>query len=286
MPIFEVQQNGKTYEVDAPDLQTAASSLGGQSQPKQATPPPAAATMGMRAPDTATDRAPSGKLLDLIPRRPEQQRDMRQMVDAMPLGTPAPVSAVASGVRAVPALAAKGVEAGRRIAGLSKFRAGTNIDAAVAAAKDVPLDTTAVKTAVDQMMQYAQPGEFIETVPRVVRGLAKRITSGVPLTVEKARLYYPAISRGSANEFANLTPNMQRLLGGLKAPLNEAITAAAETVGKGEQYAKGIGEYARASKAEKFVTDKAAPAAMAALKRLLQGTALYGGYKTGEKLLD
>lgn len=240
-----------------------------QEQPKQASAPPAAATRGMGRPSTA--HGDPGFLERQMARMPLSVDQIP--VSGEPIG-PLPTSGAISAVKGVPGILA-------RAAGASKVRGGANIAAAVAAAKDVPLQTPGIQAAIDEMMQYSG----IENVPRVARSLGKRIASG-PLSVEKARLYYPAVSRGSAAEGARLTPNMQRLLGGLKAPLNEAITAAAETVGKGEQYASGMKEYARGSKVARFASENAAPALKAALKRLLQGTALYGGYETAKHLVD
>jgi len=282
MPIhaYTVEIDGQQYDLEGdhePSEAEARAAVGATAPavPKRATPPPASATIGMLQPSTATSRAPTGTLMDLIPPPDQIRQDMGRYKESLGLAIPTPpVQAMASGAKAVPGILA-------RAAGVSKARAGENIAEAVTAAKDVPLTTPAIQAAVDEMMQYSG----IENVPRVVRSLAKRLTTG-PLTVEKARLYAPAVSRGSANEFANLSPNMQRLLGGLRAPLNEAITDAAATVGKGEQYASGMKEYARANKARKFATETLSPAAVSALKWLLKGTALGGTFEAGRRLFD
>lgn len=284
MPIYTVEMDGRQYDIEGdrpPSEAEARAAIGSHSNsqtPKQATPPPAAATMGMRAPDTATDRAPSGKLIDLLPRRPEQQRDMRQMVDAMPLGTPAPVSAVASGVKAVPGLVA-------RAAGISKARAITNIGEASQAAQGAAVGTEGVGNIGLRAMELQQAGG---RMPRVITQLMQRVTNPKlgEMTFEEARDFYSNISRLSANEFGTLNPVMQRQVGMMKAALHEALTAAAETVGKGEQYAKGISEYAKAGRAAATWENKIKPLAGVALKRIAQGAGLTAGYETARRLVD
>ncbi len=186
--------------------------------------------------------------------------------DSFAMGAPG----VVAGVKAI---ATKGPGVIARGLGISKARAGANIAEAVAAAKDVPLDVaTSIGGPLKEIMGY----KGIETVPMSVRSLSKAVESGQPLTVELARKYYPAISRMSANEFASLTPNMQRLVGGLRAAMNEGITASAETVGKGAQYAAGMKEYARAGKVGKMV-ESVTPAAESALRKALEALGIGTG---------
>lgn len=233
----------------------------------------AAIVRGMATPETtpAQDRAAlfGGPAENPVPPRPslsEQMRDrplMDRVTHPIPdtltdpetgqpirvMGSPGIIQAAATSgvnlpgaVKGIPGVLAKGL-------GISKARAGANIAEAVTAAKDVPLN---VATSIEQPLAEIMRFKGIERLPMAVRSLAKELQSGAPLTVETARKYYPAISRMSASEFATLTPNMQRLVGGLRAAMNTGITDAAETVGKGAQYASGMREYARAGKAAKL----------------------------------
>lgn len=279
MPIFTVEIDGHQYDLEGdhePSEAEARAAIGGQA-PKQATAPPAAATRGMAQPSTMQPPAEQ-PLMDRLLHGPKVT-DPRNGEPIQVLGDPGMLANISTvggfgSIKGVPGILA-------RAAGMSKAQGGENIAQAVTAAKDVPLQTPGIQAAVDEMMQYSG----IENVPRVVRSLAKRLSTGDPFLVQKARLYAPAISRGSANEFAGLTPNMQRLLGGLKGPLNEAITAAAETVGKGEQYASGMKEYARASKAAKTMNETVKPLARRLANKGAEGAALTAGGGALYKLL-
>lgn len=277
MPIYTVEIDGKQYDLegDHPPSEAEARSAVGSVAPQQATPPPASATIGMMAPSTKTSRAPTGTLMDYVPPPAERERDMGRMVDALPLAVATPSApAIVAGAKSVPGVLA-------RAAGISKVRAGANIAEAVDVAKAVPIDPAHVAAAADDMMQF----KGIERVPMVVRKLVTELQQG-PMNVERARQFYPALSRMSANDFASLTPNMQRLVGGLKGVMNEAITDAAATVGKGAQYASGMKEYAKAGKAAATWENKVKPAAGTALKKLLQGAGLYEGYDIAKKFTD
>jgi hypothetical protein len=280
MPIFEIEANGKTYEVEAPSMEAAAAAVAPH---REATPPPASATIGMMAPSTATSEPPTGTLMDLIPPREERRRDMQAYEGSLSLAVPTPAPAVvASAAKGAPGVIA-------RAAGISKARAGQNIEQAVTAAKDVAVNTTDdLAKAVNTIMQY----DRIETIPMAVRTLARRLgavgkAGGLDsFTVEEARRFYPGISRMSADEFGKLTPNMQRLVGQLKGTLDQTIKASADVVGKGAQYASGMKEYAMAGKLTGLVNNNMKPAMAKALRYLLGGTAAGAGYEVGKTLID
>lgn len=159
----------------------------------------------------------------------------------------------------------------------SRARAGASIDAAVTAAKDVPVVGDKLNSALDEIMQY----DRIERIPMAVRELVTEMKKSKrgPFDVEVARRFYPAISRGSVAEWNNLTPNMQRLVGGLRATLDDAITGAADTVGAGEQYASGMKEFARASKWSRRA-DEVKPVAKKLLGKAAGGAATAAGAGT------
>jgi len=277
--IYTVEIDGQQYDLEGdhePSEAEARAAVGATAAPlappKRATPPPASATIGMLQPSTATtsDRVPS---VFGFPMKPE----LAQMTDGVevmgqPIG-PLPTTGAIGAVKAVPGILA-------RAAGISKVRGAANIAEAVNAAKAVPIDPAQVAAAADEMMQF----KGIERVPMVVRKLVTELQQG-PMNVERARQFYPALSRMSANDFASLTPNMQRLVGGLKGVFNEAITDAAATVGKGAQYASGMKEYARAGRAAQTYEKTVKPLAARLLRRGAEGAAATAGGTALYKLL-
>lgn len=188
---------------------------------------------------------------------------------------------VGKAAEAVPGI----LEGGKRLAGISKLRAGANIGAAATAAKDVALNTEGVGTEGLRALELQAAGGRL---PRVASQLMQRITSpdAGDLTFEEARDFYSNLSRLSANEFGNLNPTMQRQLGAMKDALHQALVDAAGTVGKGEEYASGISEYAKASRAGAKWENSVKPALMTVLKRVAQGTGLAAGYDVAKRVLD
>ncbi len=255
----------------------------GQSQP-QGTAPPAFASAGMARPDTATSPPPTGKLIDLVKQTPDERTtEMRRYIDALPMAVPTTgaVSIAKAGAGAVKGAAEGTTDFLTKLAGANKARGAANIADAVTAAKDVPVPASDIATAGDRMMQF----KGIERVPMAVRKLVGELHAG-PITVERARQYYPAISRMSANEWNSLTPNMQRLIGSVRGEMNTAITAAADTVGKGEQYASGMKEFARGAKLGRYVDTSVKPAVKTALKYLGRGTMIGAGYEAYRHLAE
>jgi hypothetical protein len=107
------------------------------------------------------------------------------------------------------------------------------------------------------------------TQPRSVRKFVQRITdpNKGPLTYEEARNFYSTISKLSADEQQRMPGNMKRLVGQLRADLDESITAAAARRGKGPEYTQAMKDYRRASQGEK---------AIQGLKKFGTGAALTG----------
>lgn len=140
-----------------------------------------------------------------------------------------------------PGLVARGL-------GISSVRAGQNIQAATQAAKDVPLNVERVGEAGLRAMDMQAAGA---TMPRAASRLMQRITDPAlePIQFGQARDFYSNLSRLSANEAGRMNPQMARQMSTMRAALHDALTEGAETVGKGQQYAKGIQEYARAARA-------------------------------------
>jgi hypothetical protein len=113
---------------------------------------------------------------------------------------------------------------------------------------------------------------------KVVQTFVRRITdpSKGPLTFDEARDYYSNISRLSANEFSRLNPIVQREVGVMRHTLQKALTDAASMVGKADEYARGMTEYARAAKAQKTFSDLK-PSIGTIAKRVGEGAGLGAG---------
>lgn len=300
MPVFEIEKDGEVFEVDAPDMQTAAAALG---RPPQTAPPPQA-TMGMMEPSTAQgdpSAPPTGEMSEeawaAMPAG-EKMRNVAQwggkaLAGMFGMGAPGILNpgvnavehpkttmataaiplAAGAALRQVPGI----MEGAKRLGGISKARAGANIQAAEQAAGGVPINPEGVGTAGLRAMELKEAGGRL---PQVVSKLMQRITSpdAPDLTFAEARDFYSNLSRLSTNEFGSLNPTMQRQIGLMKEALHESLVQAAGTVGKGEQYAKGISEYAKAGQAAKR-WDELKPVVMKTLRGLGYSAAAAAGYK-------
>jgi polyhydroxyalkanoate synthesis regulator phasin len=150
----------------------------------------------------------------------------------------------------------------------STARAGRAFGDVMGSAKSVPLDITETGDAALRIKQLSERGS---SMPQAVQKLLQRMTdpNKGDLTFEEARDFYSNISRLSANEMGKLTPKMTSEVVKVRTALNKALTKAAESVGKGEQYAGAMKEYAKASQAKEVAEQlwsllkKHAPAAAA-----------------------
>jgi hypothetical protein len=189
-------------------------------------------------------------------------------VELAPIGV-----GVAKLAKATPGVVARGL-------GISGARAAENLSAAANAAKSVAIDVNAPGSAALRVVELGERGA---SVPRVVQTFTRRITdpSKGPLTFEEARDYYSNISRLSADEYNRLNPVVKRAVASMRETLNKSLTDAAGTVGKGEQYAEGMSEYARFSKAKAAAPKigKAAAGAVGATAGLSLLQRILGGYK-------
>jgi hypothetical protein len=143
------------------------------------------------------------------------------------------------------------VTAGGKLFG-SAEHAGQLFDTVRAAAKDKPIELTdEVYDALKNIKQLADAGA--KGTPRVASKLANRLNNvDEELYWDEARRFYSNISRLSANEYASMAPQMQRAVGQLGRALGGVLNDTAASVGKGEEYAQAMREYARSKSWQQF----------------------------------
>lgn len=230
------------------------------------TPAPTAATTGMLGQSTAKgDPLPPGFMPDedwAKLQTGEKLRNMaewggKQLAGMMGMNAPGPVNPGVDAVEhpgmtlasaALPLVARKLPGAAARVLGISKIRGGQNIEAATQAARAVPLNVEKVGQEGLRAIELQQAGA---SMPRAASQFMQRIThpAKTDLTFGEARDFYSNISRLSAKETSNLNPVMRRQIVAMREALHDALVEGADTVGKGEQYASGMKEYARSAKA-------------------------------------
>ena len=212
-------------------------------------------------------------MLQFTPEAEAMMGDVEVMGESPFLGNPI------SALKAVPGVIAGAKAAAARGLGISGARGGENINAAVEAGKAAALDVSELSKTVGDIMQF----DRIETIPMAVRTLSRRLADAAKgdINVEEARRFYPSISRTSMDEWGKLTPAMQRRMGELRAVLDRSLKGAMDTVGKGEQYASGMKEYARSGKAAKTYEKTLKPAAKRTIGFLLKAGAGGSAAKAG-----
>lgn len=127
----------------------------------------------------------------------------------------------------------------------STVRAGKNFQSVMAAAKDVPIETKEIGDIALRIHQLSENGGQL---PIAVRKLLNRMTdpNKGALAYGDARDFASNISRLSVNEMKRLTPVVAREVAGLSAALSRANARAAQQVGKFDEYAAAMNEYAKA----------------------------------------
>lgn len=84
-----------------------------------------------------------------------------------------------------------------------------------------------------------------------------RNPSAGDLNFPEARDFYSNISGQSAEDVSRLNPTMRRQMGGIRSGLNQDLTDAASTIGRGKDYASAIKEYAQAQRLKSILKTSA-----------------------------
>lgn len=161
------------------------------------------------------------------------------------LGGPGPQKAIPEVAEQAGAAAYKNIPIlGRLFA--STARAGENFKDVMGAAKDVPVNLDQSQEPLLRLMDWQRKTQLGPTINKFLN----RITSPAkgPLNYGEARDWYTLLGRISADEMSKLPPVVQRDLASTVAALKQDVGAAAETVGKGDQYQSAMQEFAQASR--------------------------------------
>jgi hypothetical protein len=126
----------------------------------------------------------------------------------------------------------------------TRAKAGQLFDSVMEDAKDQPVNLTNSMPFLERTQQLASSG----AAPfRPADMLFSRSNQINPILYPEARDFASNISRMSAAEKMGINPQMQAEAGKLSRAFNKDIGTAAENVGRGEDYAKAMKDYARAS---------------------------------------
>ncbi len=162
----------------------------------------------------------------------------------------------------------------------SAARAGRNFQSVMSAAKSVPINVEAPGQIGLRIMDVAERGGG--ALPQPVRQFVNWATnpSKEPMTYEIARDFASGISRLSANEMGRLSPAVAREVAGLRVALNKSVADAAAKVGKGQEYAKAMTEYAKSKRLQGAIED-VMTGAKSALPKAIGGGAAGAGAGAG-----
>lgn len=146
----------------------------------------------------------------------------------------------------------------------TRARAGSVFQSVMQDAKDQPVNLT---NSGDQLLRVQELAQRGTSMPQAAGKLLRRTTepNSPPLTYAEARDFASNLSRSSVNESQRLSPVMQANIGKLSRAFNQDIQDTAGSVGRGEDYAQAMKDYARAAKTRELITKTAKWAVPAAI---------------------
>lgn len=226
----------------------------------EATPLPAAASLGMLPPSTMQGDPQS------MNGWKAEHAEVGRMVDeaemmAEPLAPTLALKGLSAAVAAVP----------------TRARAGQKFQQVMQAVGDKPVDIARTGDAALRISQLAERGG---SMPKAIRDFLRRATdpSKGDITYKEARDFYSNISRLSADEAKRLTPVVRKELGDLRVALDQALAKTAASGGQERVYRAAMREYRIASRTRELAGQLAKWGAGA----VGAGAAL----KAGQALLD
>jgi hypothetical protein len=125
----------------------------------------------------------------------------------------------------------------------STKRAGQTLESVMQDAKDVPVKLTRTMDPLERSQQLASRG-----APswRTADQLYQRANQTTPITYGEGRDFYSNITNQSVADKMGLNGPMSRVAGDLREAFKGDLQDAASVVGRGEDYARAMKEYARA----------------------------------------
>jgi len=144
----------------------------------------------------------------------------------------------------------------------SAARAGRTLEDIRNAAHDVPVELKNTQPALERFEELTQRGgkrskPFTQLYKRVVNAEPDQIPN--PFYFPEARDFYTNVTDAARQTplqkimGRGMKPTMLRQATAVRSGLNQDLTNAAESVGRGEDYAKAMKEYAQAKKIQKWV---------------------------------
>ncbi len=166
----------------------------------------------------------------------------------------------------------------------SAARAAAKFQHVMGAARAIPIDVEAPGKVALRIMDVAERGGG--ALPQPVRQFVNWATNPnkEPMDYEVARDFASGISRLSANEMGRLSPAVAREVAGLRVALNKSVADAANKVGKGQEYAQAMTEYAKAKRIQGAIDEAITGAKRAAIPAAMGAAA--GGYWLTHKLMS
>jgi len=132
-------------------------------------------------------------------------------------------------------------------------KAGQLFNEVKGAAKGSPVEITdAMSQAAERAQELADAGA--KGMPRVITKFVARVTDPekAPIAWDEARDFYSNVSRLSANEYANMNPQMAAQVGKFAGAFDDSLRAAAAAAGKGEEYSQAMQLYRTSKVWQKF----------------------------------
>lgn len=143
----------------------------------------------------------------------------------------------------------------------TRAKAGKVFGSVMNDAADQPVNLTRSMKPLERAQQLSTRGHGTVSA---ADNLYKRLNTVNPLNYREARDWASGLSRLTANDTMNASPSLRSQVGELSHAFNEDIGDTAASVGRGEDYAKAMRDYRRASQlgnAAKTAAKWAIPAA-------------------------
>jgi len=142
----------------------------------------------------------------------------------------------------------------------SRAHAGQILQDIRGAAQDVPAYPQQAWPEIERFKELTQRGgassKPITQINRRLTNIVRDPNAG-PFNFPEARDFYSNISSQSSEDMSRLNPIMRRQMGAVRQAMHGDLTNAASTIGRGEDYASAVKEYAQAMKMRNAVINAA-----------------------------